>query len=220
MFIRLVYSNQDTLRRWEKSALESSYICNQAAGFSCCLSKVQTSMQTQLRKIQSEQSEGKSSEKTSSATDELQYLLNFNSSISQCMAKTMEHLSELVFINVTNMTLARCDAYLAHVKAGIKQDTLSALRQAPIHLDKLFPDQILKRAEECIAEHENKGRSTQPSSTYRKERFHPYHRSDKGGRDQRSDKPAWKNFGSYNHKRKGKVSQFSAHLAKGQSSYK
>ena len=61
------------------------------------------------------------------------------------MAKTMEHLSEFVFINVANMTLARRDDYLAHVKAGIKQDTLSALRQAPIHLDKLFPDQTLKR---------------------------------------------------------------------------
>ena len=71
------------------------------------------------------------------------------------MAKTMEHLSEFVFITVANMTLARRDAYLAHAKAGIKHDTLSALRQAPIHLDKLFPDQILKKAAEDIAQHEN-----------------------------------------------------------------
>ena len=99
-------------------------------------------MQGQFKKIQSEQSKGKFSEKTSSDTGE--YLLNFNSSITQCMAKTMKHLSEFVFINVANMTLTRRDAYLAHVKAGIKQDTLSALRQAPIHLDKLFPDHILK----------------------------------------------------------------------------
>ena len=152
--------SQDTLRRWEKSAQESSYICNQAAGFSCCLSKVQTTMQAQLRKIQSEQSKVKSSEKTSSATDELQYLLNFNSSITQCMANTMEHLSEFVFLNVDNVTLARRDTYLAHVKAGIKHDTLSALRQATIYLDKLFPDQILKKAEEDIAQHENKSGST------------------------------------------------------------
>ena len=166
--------SQYVLRRWEKSAREASYICNQAAGFSRCLSKVQSSMQVQLRKIQSEQSKGKSSEKTSSATDELQYLMNFNSRITQCMAKTMHHLSEFVFINVANMTLARRDAYLAHVKAGIKQDTLSALRQAPIHLDKLFPDQTLKRAEEDIAQFENKGRPAQTSSNYRKDRLHPY----------------------------------------------
>ena len=43
--------SQDTLRRWEKLAHESSYIGKQAASFSCRLSKVQTRMQTQLRKI-------------------------------------------------------------------------------------------------------------------------------------------------------------------------
>ena len=69
---------QDTLRRWEKLARKSSYICNQVAGFSRCLSKVQTSMQVQLRKIQAEQYKGKSSERASCATDELQYLLNFS----------------------------------------------------------------------------------------------------------------------------------------------
>ena len=56
------------------------------------------------------------------------------------MAKAMEHLSEFVFINLANMTLARRDAYLAHVKSGIKQDTLAALRQAPQHLSTLFSD--------------------------------------------------------------------------------
>ena len=89
------------------------------------------------------------------------------------MAKTMEHLSEFALINVANMTLARKDAYLAHVKARIKQDTLSALRQAPIHLDKLFPDLILKKADD-IGQHKNKGRSPQPLSSYRKLHFHPY----------------------------------------------
>ena len=126
----------------------------------------------------------------------------------------------LVFINVADMTLARRDAYLPHMKAGIKQDTLSALRQAPIHLDKLFPDEIVKRAEEDIAQFENKCRPAQNPSSFRKDRFHPYQRSDKGARDQRSGKPALKNIGTYNHKRKGKASHFSARPAKGQSSYK
>ena len=78
------------------------------------------------------------------------------------MVKTMEHLSEFVFINMANMTLIRKDTSLAHVKAGIKHDTLSSLRQAPIHLDKLFLDQILKKAEEGIAKHKNKNHSAQP----------------------------------------------------------
>ena len=62
--------SQDTLKRWEKLARNSTYICNQASGFSRCLSQVQTSMQVQLRKIQAEQSKEKSSKKTSNATDE------------------------------------------------------------------------------------------------------------------------------------------------------
>ena len=211
--------SQDTLRRWERSAWESTYICNQAAGFSRCLSKVQSSMQTQLKLIQMEQSKGKSSERTGTATDELQYLLKFNSSITKCMAKTMEHLSEFVFINVANMTLARRDAYLAHVKVGIKHDTLSALRQAPIQLDKLFPEQMLKKAEEDIAQHENKNRPSQSSTGFRKDRFHLYQRNDKT-RDQKSGKPAWKTIGGFQQKKKGKNSNFSSRPAKGQSYYK
>ena len=176
-------------------------------------------MQTQLKLIQMEQSKGKSSERTSTATDELQYLLNFNSSITQCMAKTMEHLSEFVFINMANMTLARRDAYLAHVKAGIKHDTLSALRQAPIHLDKLFPEQMLNKAEEDIAQHKNKNRPSQSTTGFRKERFHPYQRNDKS-RDQKSGKLALKTIGGFPQKRKGKNTNYSSRPAKGQSYYK
>ena len=65
--------SQDTLRRWDKPACELTYICNQAADFNRCLSKVQSSMQAQLSVIQAEQSKQKSSEKTST-TAELQYL--------------------------------------------------------------------------------------------------------------------------------------------------
>ena len=40
------------------------------------------------------------------------------------MAKTMEHLSDFAFVSMYNFTLARHDSYLAHMKSGIKQDTL------------------------------------------------------------------------------------------------
>ena len=165
---------------------------------------------------QTEQSKGKSSEKSSTATDELQYLLIFNSSISQCMAKTMEHLSDFVFINVPKMTLARRDTYL-DIKTEIKQDTLSALRQAPLHLQTLFPDQLLKKAEEDSAKHKNKGCSSHSSSTYKRECYHPYQRSDKA-REQMASKRAWKAISFYSQKRKGKSTQYSSRLDKGQSS--
>ena len=41
--------SQDLLRRWERAAREQTIMCNQAAGLSRCLTRVQDSMSTQLR---------------------------------------------------------------------------------------------------------------------------------------------------------------------------
>ena len=160
--------SQDSLRKWEKSAWESSVICNQAAGFNRCLVKVQQDMQSQLKAITSEQ-KGKSTSKVTEATEEMQVLLDFNSSICQAMAKSMEHLTDFVFVTMANTTLLRRDSYLAYLKAGIKADTMAALRTAPLHLSTLFLDSVLKQAEEDISA-SDKGRS---GSTYKKNRFHP-----------------------------------------------
>ena len=82
--------SQDNLRRWEKSAREASTICNQAASFNRCLYKVLENMQSQLKLIKSDLGKGKSSSRMSGAADELQFLMTFNSSITQAMAKTLE----------------------------------------------------------------------------------------------------------------------------------
>ena len=66
------------------------------------------------------------------------------------MAKTTEHLSDFAFISMHNFTLARRDSYLADMKSGIKQDTLASLCQAPMDLPTLFPDSMLKKAEDNI----------------------------------------------------------------------
>ena len=130
--------SQDTLRKWEKSAREASVICNQSASFNRCLFKVQQEMQSQLKTIRSE-SKGKASKKVSDASDELQFFMNFNSSITQAAAKTMEHLTDFAFITMGNSTLAQRDAYLSHLKHGIKPDTFAALRTAPLQIGTLFP---------------------------------------------------------------------------------
>ena len=83
---------QETLRRWEKSSKEATVICNQAASFNRCLFKVQQNMQEQMKTIRTE-SKGKGSAKVSSAVEELQFLMDFNASITPAAAKTMEHLS-------------------------------------------------------------------------------------------------------------------------------
>ena len=85
----------------------------------------------QLKAIRTE-SKGQSASKVTTAIDELQYLMDFNASISQAMAKMMEHLCDFVFVSMANLTLIRRDAYLSHLKSGIKPDTLAALRTAPL----------------------------------------------------------------------------------------
>ena len=211
--------SQETLRRWEKSAREATVICNQAASFNRCLFKVQQNMQEQFKIVRSE-SKGKSSSKVSTAMEEMQYLMNFNASNSQAAAKTMEHLTDFVFISMGNLTLARRDAYLTHIKTGVKPDTLAGLRSAPIHIATLFPDHLTKKAEEDIVHFESKGQS---SSSKSKGQYHPYERPGRKG-DRKSsfkqDKPSWKNIGKSQHRRgRGKTTHYSR-PAKGQQSYK
>ena len=151
--------SQDTLRKWEKSAREASVICNQSASFNRCLFKVQQEMQAQLKTIRGE-AKGKASKKVSEASDELQFLMNFNNSITQAAAKAMEHLTDFVFVTMGNVTLARRDSYLNHIKNGVKSDTLAALRSAPLQLGTLFPDTVIKRAEEEISHYDSKKQSS------------------------------------------------------------
>ena len=207
--------SQETLRKWERSARESTVICNHAASFNRCLLKVQQNINSQLKAIRIE-SKGKTAAKVSNAVDEPQFLMVFNSSVCQAMAKSMEHLTEFVFVNMANTTLLRRDSYLAYLKAGIKADTLNALRTAPLHLDTLFPDSVVKRAEEDIASFD-KGRSG--SSSYKSRRFHPYeHHEPKSEKQQ--DRPAWKNLSRTQRRKQRKQSQYSSRPAKGQQQYK
>ena len=207
--------SQETLRKWERSARESTVICNHAASFNRCLLKVQQNMNSQLKAIRIE-SKGKTAARVSNAVDELQFLMDFNSSVCQAMAKSMEHLTEFVFVNMANTTLLRRDSYLAYLKAAIKADTLNALHTAPLHLDTLFPDSVVKRAEEDIASFD-KGRSG--SSSYKNRRFHPYERQEPKSEKQQ-DRPAWKNLSRTQRRKQRKQSQYSSRPAKGQQQYK
>ena len=60
--------------------------------------------------------------------------MNFNQSITRAMAKTMQDLLDFVFVIMVNITHAKCDSYLDHLKSEIKHDILAALRTAPIFI--------------------------------------------------------------------------------------
>ena len=187
-------------------------MCNQAAAFSRCLTKVQDNMVSQLKLIQSVTSKGKSASKITQAADELDFLVTFNRSITQAMAHTMQDLSEGVFVNVANLTLARRDSYLDFLKTGIKQDTLTSLRTAPIHLSALFPDHIISKAEEEIRHFEDK--HTAGPSQRKPQRFHPYSQLQRQQQDtdRKQGLPAWKQLGN---RRRGQRS----HRGRGASSF-
>ena len=203
------------LRHWERTAGEQTVMCNQAAGLSRCLTRVQDAMSAQLKALHLDK--GKSSERTKQVVDELDYLVTFNLSISQAMARTMQDLSEGVFISMANFTLVRRDSYLEYLHAGVKQDSLNALRMSAVHINSLFPDQLITKAEEEICRSEERHSSGQ--SYRRRGRFHPYAPSDKSAThpDRKSGVPAWKQIRDQQQSTKGcgKPSTFSQKLAKG-----
>ena len=118
---------------------------------------------------------------------------------------------------MANFTLARRDSYLEFLHAGVKQDTLTALRTAPVHLQSLFPDQLITKAEEEICRSEERSSSGQPHR--RQGHFHPYAPSDRSANqpDRKSGNPAWKQIRDRQQTRKsrGKPSNFSQKPAKG-----
>ena len=104
------------LRRWERASREQTVMCNQAAGLSRCLTKVQDAMSSQLKTLHSDKSKGKSSERMQQSVDELEYLVTFNQSISQAMARTMQDFSEGVFISMANFTATSHQTCLQHTQ--------------------------------------------------------------------------------------------------------
>ena len=134
-------------------------------GFSQCLTKVQESMVTHVKVLHGDK--GKSYIRSQQAVNELDYLVTFNRNIT-CI---MQDLLEGIYINIDNLTLARRDSYMDYLGASIKQDTLTGLRNAPLHMHSLFSHQLLGKAEE-ISQHEE--RLSSGTSQKKPCHYHPY----------------------------------------------
>ena len=217
----LPHPPEPSVKSYSGGGRKQTIMCNQAAGLSRCLTRVQDSMATQLKTLHLD-SKGKSSEKMKQAVSELEYLTTFNRSISQAMARTMQDLSEGIFINMANFTLARRDSYLDYLHAGVKQDTVHALRTSPVHLNALFPDQLITKAEEEISRNEE--RRSSGTSHRQQNRFRPYPASDRSTthHDRKPTLPAWKQIKDKQQagRGRGKASTFSQKPAKGFKSHK
>ena len=126
------------------------------------------------------------------------------------MARTMQDLSEGIFINVANLTLRCRDSYLDYIKSRIKQDTLTTLRTAPLHMSALFPDHLISKTEEEI--HHHKDKRTASSSHKGSQRFHPYNQASRqqSDTDRKPGPPAWKQLKRRGQRsNRGKASSYS-----------
>ena len=89
---------------------------------------------------------GKAPKEVSSALSDLRDFMAFHQRVSVTMGTALQHLADSLFVHLSNIVLLRQDAYLDHVKTGVKQDTMNLLRNAPLFGYGLFPD-----ADICIA---------------------------------------------------------------------
>ena len=117
-----------------------------------------------MRILQNELGKGKSSGKAQAALDELHYLTTFNQNVSFAMGKSLQHLSDFTVTQMANLTLVRRDSYPEHLKQGVKPDTFSALRNCPLNGYALFPDAVIRKAEDEIAQYDSSRRTSQPGS--------------------------------------------------------
>ena len=119
---------------------------------------------------------------------------------------------------MANLTLAHRDNYLEFLSGGIKPDTLTALRTAPVHLNSLFSDSLLVKAEHEISRSEER---CSPGSSHRKPGcFHPYISSSGRSTQQLDRKPTtvvWKQIRDRQIVQNGygKASNFTQKPAKG-----
>ena len=84
---------------------------------------------------------------------------------------------------MSNLILLRRDSYRDHVKNGIKPDTYTQLRNAALFGHGLFPDAIIRTAEQDIASHHSSisvprpGPGAAPQTGWRSShRYRPYER--------------------------------------------
>ena len=121
--------SQESLRRWERAAQENSYIINHAAGFNRCSTKLQDRMLQNIALLCSRINKGKAPKEVMSALNDLRDFMAFHQRVSVAMGTSLQHLTNNLFVHLSNLILLRQDSYLDFVKNGVKQDTMNLLRK-------------------------------------------------------------------------------------------
>ena len=146
--------SQESLRRWERTAREDSYIINHAAGFNRCSTELQDRMIQNIALLCSKLNKGKTPKEVSNALTDLRDLMAFHQRVSVAMGTSLQHIGDSLFVHMANLVVIRRDSYLDFVKTGVKQDTMNLLRNAPLFGYGLFPDAAIMTAEQDITKYE------------------------------------------------------------------
>ena len=110
---------QETARKFKKALKESSYVCNQVAGYNRYLTKFQGYIQDKIKVLEKELSKGKCSQQTFKALENLRDMSAFKQ-VSFVVGKAMQHLSDTIFVQIANMTLLRRNTYLDRINPGCR----------------------------------------------------------------------------------------------------
>ena len=126
----------------------------------------------------------------------------FRQSVSIAMGTALQHLADSLFVHLSNLILIRRDAYLDHVKTGIKQDTMNLLCNASLFGYLLLRDAAICTVEQDIIKHESSGVAQGPglgapqhTSLRSTRRYRPYEHKERkptGSTDQTSQQQPWR----------------------------
>ena len=196
----------ESLRHWEKAARENSYIIYHPSGFNRCSTELQDKMSQNINLLCSRFSKGKVPKEVSGALNDLRDLMAFHQKVSIAMGTSLQHLADNLFVDLSNLILIRRDSYLEFVKAGVKQDTMNLLRNAPLFGYGLFPDAAIMTAKQDIQKHEASSGTQRPgpgatqSTSWRgAHRYRPYDSKDRKSSAASTDnssqqQPPWRQF--------------------------
>ena len=72
---------EDTIRKWERATKGTNYVCNQAAAFNLCVTKLPDDIQTQVKVKNSPRRKEEISVKATQALEEIVNLTAFNQNV-------------------------------------------------------------------------------------------------------------------------------------------
>ena len=143
---------------------------------------------------------GKAPKEVSWALSELKDLMAFHLNMSVAIETALQHLAHSLLVHLANLILVRRDAYLEHVKPGVKQVTMNLLCNSPLFGYAHFPDTSEQDISKCesAAIPSGPGPGAPQHTNWRgSHRYRPYehleHRSS-ASTDQSSQQQPWRQF--------------------------